>query len=80
MLNLTKFIKTKTGRTVMSILLGFGLATLFRKVCKGKNCNIFRACPTEEMNEKIFKYEDKCYKFSPNNTTCDKKKQIYEFE
>jgi hypothetical protein len=80
MLNMTKFIKTKTGRTIMSILLGFGLATLFRKVCKGKNCITYHAPPTEETQDKIFKYGDKCYKFSPNNTKCDKKKRIYEFE
>lgn len=80
MLNLTKFIKTKTGRTIMSILLGLGLATLFRKVCKGKNCVIYHAPPIEEINDKIFKHGNKCYKFSPINTKCDKKKNIYEFE
>jgi hypothetical protein len=77
---MTKFIKTKTGRTMMSILLGFGLATLFRKVCKGKNCITYRASPIEDVHDKIFKYGNKCYKFSPNNTRCDKKKHIYEFE
>lgn len=80
MLNMTKFIKTKTGRTMMSILLGFGLATLFRKVCKGKNCITYHASPIEETQDKIFKYGDKCYKFIPTNTRCDKAKKIYEFE
>ena len=29
-----KFLHTQTGKIVMSILLGFGLASLFRTVCK----------------------------------------------
>ena len=80
MLNMTKFIKTKTGRALMSILLGFGLATLFRKVCKGKSCVTNYACPVEEMHDKIFKYNKKCYKYTPNNAKCNKKKHIYDFE
>jgi hypothetical protein len=37
----------------MSILLGFGLATLFRTVCKGKNCVVVKAPEFEEVNGKI---------------------------
>ena len=33
-----KFLHTQTGKIVMSILLGFGLASLFRTVCKNNNC------------------------------------------
>ena len=41
-MELSKVFKTETGRIIMSVLLGLGLATLFRKSCQGKNCMIFK--------------------------------------
>jgi hypothetical protein len=80
MIHLSKFIHTKTGKLLMSILLGFGIATLFRKVCDGKKCIIYHAPPLEEIKDKTFKYDDKCYKFTTNNTKCDSNKKIVEFK
>ncbi len=37
-MHLSKFFHTTTGKYLMSIILGLGLASLFRKVCKDKNC------------------------------------------
>jgi hypothetical protein len=59
----------------MSILLGFGLASLFRAVCKDKDCIIFHAPPLEEIKDKIYKFGDKCYKYTPTPTKCDKSKK-----
>ncbi len=80
MLNLTKFVKTEAGKAIMSILLGFGLATLFRTVCKGKNCIVEHACPLEDTETKVFKHDDKCYQYKPVSASCDTKKQIFNFE
>lgn len=75
-----KFVHTETGKYLMSILLGFGLASLFRTVCKGKNCIIFHAPPLDQINEKIFKYENKCYKFNQESARCNNKsKKIINF-
>lgn len=79
-MHLSKFIHTNTGKMLMSIILGFGFASLFRKVCKGKNCIIYNAPPLEEIKDKIFKYDSKCYQFTTNNIVCDETKNIVEFE
>ena len=79
MLEFGKFIHSKTGKIIMSILLGFGLATLFRTVCKEKDCVIFNAPPLEEINGKTFKFDNKCYKYEPVPTKCDSKKKIISF-
>ena len=55
----------------MSALLGFGLATLFRVVCKDRNCLIFKAPELDEVNDKTFKHGDKCYKFTTNTMKCN---------
>jgi hypothetical protein len=77
--HLGRFIHTENGRTIMSILLGFGLASLFRAVCKDKGCLIFHAPPLEEIKDKIYKYDNKCYKYTTKSATCDKNKKIIGF-
>jgi len=74
-MHLSKFLHTSSGRILMSILLGFGLASLFRTVCKDKNCIIFEAPPLDEIDGKIYKYQDKCYKYNSVSTKCDPKKE-----
>lgn len=62
-MHLYKFVKSNTGKYIMSIILGIGLASIFRSVCKGKNCVIYKAPPLEEIHDKIYKFDGKCYKF-----------------
>ena len=64
------FVHTENGRAIMSILLGFGLATFFRAVCKGHNCYTFHSAPTENVHEKIFKFNDKCYTYQLRSSSC----------
>jgi len=75
-----KFVHTETGKLVMSILLGFGLASLFRSVCKGKDCIVFHAPPLEKIQDKVYKSGDKCFKFQAIASKCDKSKKIVDFE
>jgi hypothetical protein len=79
-MKMEKYIHTRTGRIILSILLGLGVASLFRSVCKGKNCMVFYAAPMEEINNKVHKYDNKCYKYVSTVTKCDKSKKIVEFE
>ena len=66
------FLETKHGRIFISVLWGFGLATLFRKVCKGRNCLIIKGPKPQEMDNKVFKFDDKCYLYKAKGTMCAK--------
>jgi hypothetical protein len=77
-MNLSKLLHTSNGKIIISILLGFGLATLFRTVCKGKECIIVKAPEFEEINGKIFKQDGKCYQYKTEGKKCDSTKQIVE--
>ena len=57
-----KFVHTQNGKIIMSMLLGLGLASLFRSVCKGKNCLVFHAPPLDQFKDKIYKNGNKCVK------------------
>ena len=60
---LDKFVHSQTGKIIMSILLGIGLATFFRAVCKGRHCRIISSPPIEEIDNQTYKFNDKCYTF-----------------
>ena len=70
------FIGSRKGRIILSIIWGLGLAALFRKVCKGRNCIVLRAPDTSDIKGKIYRFEDKCYKFNPKITSCKNKNII----
>jgi hypothetical protein len=73
------FIHTKSGRVILSIILGIGLSTLFRKVCKDRNCIVFKAPSFNEVENKVFGFQNKCYKFKENATKCNPNKKIIDF-
>ena len=52
-MELKRFFNTETGKIIISILLGLGLATLFRKTCEEKNCVSFKAPDLEDIKNKI---------------------------
>ena len=40
-MQLQRLLYSDTGRNIISIVLGMGLAALFQKVCKDKDCVVF---------------------------------------
>lgn len=77
---LGRFVHTESGKLIMSILLGFGLASLFRAVCKNKDCMIFHAPPIEQLKDKIYKNNGKCVKYSQVATKCVSGAKTVTFE
>ena len=73
-----RLLDTPFGVTIISIVLGLGIATLFRKVCTDKNCIIFNGPVITDVNDKIFKFEDKCYKYDLEPTKCNNNKKIID--
>ena len=78
-MHLEKFISSNTGKYIMSIILGLGLATFFREICKGKRCKIMKAPKLDEIDNKIYKFDNKCYKMEKNAMKCDNTKKILQF-
>lgn len=59
------------GRILVSVILGFGLASLFRKVCSGKSCIIVKGPSPEEVKKYYYKIEEDCYKYTPIASKCE---------
>ena len=75
-IDLKRIINSDRGKIVFSILLGLGLATLFRQSCNSNKCLVFKAPPLNQIKDKIFNYNNKCYKFTEKSVTCDKPNEV----
>jgi len=71
-MSLIKKIFSEKGKIVISIILGVGLAALFKSVCKGKNCIIKYAAPYNEIKDAVVEYDTNCYKYKLKSTKCRK--------
>lgn len=57
-------------KIVMSIVIGLGIASLFKTTCEGRNCIILRDSDREFIEKNTYKFGNQCYKFNSKNTTC----------
>ena len=64
------FISRPEGRIIISIIWGFGLAALFRKVCKGRDCIVIEGPKPTELENKVYGFNNKCYTYKAETTSC----------
>lgn len=67
---LTEMFKSKESLIILSIILGFGLATMFKIVCKEKSCIVIKGPPMKEIKDTIYRIDDTCYKYTPIAVQC----------
>jgi len=78
-MDLKKIIDSDLGKYIISILLGLGLASLFRKSCQNRKCLKFVGPSIENIENKKFKYNNKCYKFVHQASKCNNNKKLLYF-
>lgn len=64
---------TKFGIILVSIIWGLGLATMFRKACKGRNCQVlvYDGPDPREIAKTYYEYgTGECYRYTPFLTPC----------
>lgn len=67
---ITDVFKTDNGIIILSIILGFGLATVFKKVCTGNKCIVITGPPMKEIKDTYYRIDDECFKYTPYVTKC----------
>lgn len=61
---------TKIG---LGILWGVAIGLLFRAACYGRKCVIVNAPKVEDVSEKVYKENNKCYRFVSSDAVCTDK-------
>ncbi len=75
--DIRRLFQSEAGRFLASIILGFGLASIFRKACTDRNCIQFNGPVISEVNGKTYQFGDLCYKYKLEPVKCSvTKKQV----
>jgi len=67
-----RLLYTNLGQIFISLILGLSLSLIFKRVCK-ENCVIYVAPNNSEIENKLFKLEDTCYKYTTTQVKCNEK-------
>lgn len=72
-MHLSKFIDTDFGSVTISVLLGLGVAGLFRSMCKDGKCIVIQGPKSSEVENYYYKMNGDCYKYRPMLAPCEDK-------
>jgi hypothetical protein len=65
-----KLLGTDAGAIVVSVLLGLGLAAVFRRACKGDGCVVLRAPDAADVTRYHYKVGEDCFRYTPKVVPC----------
>lgn len=66
---------TPVGCALVSVLLGLGLAALFRETCKGGHCIVIKSPNVHNVEKNTYRYNQHCYKYKAKVVDCPTGKQ-----
>ena len=69
-MTLQSAISSPAGSIAISVLLGLGLAAMFRRACKGNSCIVIKAPSRADTDKYYYKIDDECFKYKPVATSC----------
>jgi hypothetical protein len=67
-----KILNSDLGGIIISVILGLGLAALFRKACDDNKCILIKGPDNDEITRNIYKINHDCFKYEPVFTECGK--------
>jgi len=73
-------LHTPCFKAIVSMIIGFGFASLFRKTCKDASCMSFVSVDVKSvLPSSVYAFGSKCYTFHSSPTTCTPSKKIVKF-
>lgn len=67
---LDKLEDSRGARIFVSLVLGLGIASLFRLTCVGGQCQVIRGPNLEEVHRHVYRIDNQCYKYSTVPAKC----------
>ena len=71
MIKINKLLYSENGKILISIILGLGIAGLFKMSCDNRSCIVYKG--PEFKDKKNIKYNDKCYDVQEEMINCKDK-------
>jgi hypothetical protein len=54
----------------VSFLIGFGIAAMFRPMCRGADCIVVHGPPVKDVIDKVYQMGEKCVEFTTEVVEC----------
>ena len=58
---------------IVSFLIGFGLAAMFRPMCQGADCILVHGPPVKDVLHKVYQMGERCVEFTTEVIDCPSK-------
>ena len=55
---------------LVSFMIGFGIAAMFRPLCNGPECIVLHGPPVKDVIDKVYQMGEKCVEFTTEVVTC----------
>ncbi len=65
-----EFLETPSAAILMSVLLGMGIAVLFRPMCKDGVCTVVHGPRPDMLRNNVYPFGNKCYLYNTRATEC----------
>jgi hypothetical protein len=66
-----RILKNPNFNIIFSVVLGMALVFIVKPMCNGVSCKpIEKAPPVKEMDNNIYRYGEKCYKYKSKIVQC----------
>jgi len=67
-----KYMENPWLAAFLSFLIGFGIAAMFRPLCKGPECIVLHGPPVRDVIDKVYQMGEKCVEFTTEVMDCPK--------
>lgn len=67
---MSSVVNDRFGAIIVSVILGMGLAAIFRATCHGQSCIIVHGPPREQTDSHVYRIDDQCYRYIPYAVGC----------
>lgn len=56
-----RLFNTKTGKVILSVIWGLGIAALFYKACEHAGCFVVNSSTTPDVENHIYEFKNECF-------------------
>jgi len=67
---LAHVLNSEAGSILVSIIIGLGLASFFKKVCKNGRCIVIKGPDVNDIKQSVYRIDEECFKYTPTATKC----------
>jgi hypothetical protein len=70
MIDTWSYMEVSWFAALVSFMIGFGIAAMFRPMCKGSDCIVIHGPPVKDVVDKVYQMGERCVEFTTEVVPC----------